>query len=126
MNPRFCVVGGPGRRFTAEEVALPASIAGQVGASVENAHLVADNGRGLDPQAAENSGGLGLHTVRQRAERARGTLHIDSTPGARTRIRITVKLGPKEGQSGRTDGELSFPLRSTPAVSPFAPLTDGS
>ncbi|NPV06494.1 MAG: PAS domain S-box protein [Anaerolineae bacterium] len=63
---------------------------------------VADNGRGLDPQAAENSGGLGLHTMRQRAERAGATLQIDSRPGAGTRIRVTVKLDPEEGQGGRS------------------------
>ena len=47
---------------------------------------VKDNGVAFDPQDAGNSGGLGLTTMRERAERLGGTLEILSNPGEGTTV----------------------------------------
>jgi nitrate/nitrite-specific signal transduction histidine kinase len=54
--------------------------------SVEEIFLeIADNGLGFDPSLG-GGGGFGLASMRQRAERLGGSLRIDSTPGAGTRV----------------------------------------
>jgi signal transduction histidine kinase len=50
--------------------------------------LIGDDGIGFDPQA-EYPGHVGLHTMRERAEKLGGTLQVDSTPGQGTRVRAT-------------------------------------
>ena len=52
---------------------------------------VQDNGVGFDPQA-DYLGHLGLHTMRERVERSRGALEIESAPGAGTTVRVTLPL----------------------------------
>lgn len=53
---------------------------------------VDDNGRGFDPAAAaasdESTGGLGLQTMRERAELSCGIYELDSSPGKGTRVRV--------------------------------------
>lgn len=66
-----------------------------------------DDGVGFDQQAAAAAGGRGLANMRERAARLGGTLAIDSTPGAGTRIsivvplaslkRMTMRLSPRRG-----------------------------
>jgi signal transduction histidine kinase len=51
--------------------------------------LVEDDGIGFDPQA-EYPGHVGLHTMRERADRLGGTLSFESTPGQGTRIRVIL------------------------------------
>jgi signal transduction histidine kinase len=51
--------------------------------------LIRDDGIGFDPKA-EYPGHVGLHTMRERAEKLGGTLHVDSTPGQGTRILATL------------------------------------
>jgi signal transduction histidine kinase len=56
---------------------------------------VQDDGRGFDatqPLPPE-SGHFGLFGMRERVEKLRGELHIDSRPGAGTEIRVRVPLG---------------------------------
>ncbi|MDX1521594.1 MAG: GAF domain-containing protein, partial [Anaerolineae bacterium] len=56
-------------------------------------HLVAiieDNGVGFDPDAAAQSGRLGLVGIRERAEMLDGNLMIESTPGVGTTIYVEV------------------------------------
>jgi signal transduction histidine kinase len=53
---------------------------------------VADDGAGFDP-AATFAGHLGLHTMRERAASARGSLEINSAPWKGTRIRARVPKG---------------------------------
>ena len=53
---------------------------------------VADNGRGFTPEALNDTGGLGLHSMRERAERVGGSLMIDAKPGEGTRIKVRVGL----------------------------------
>lgn len=60
----------------------------------EHAHLtIVDDGSGFDPDALGQSGdtpGLGLLTMRERAEFAGGQFHIASRQGAGTRIEVTI------------------------------------
>jgi len=59
---------------------------------------IEDDGVGFDVQAVgtgyEQRGSLGMVNMRERAELIQGTLHIDSTPGKGTRIRVLVPLRP--------------------------------
>lgn len=54
---------------------------------------IADNGAGFDPKALGQAGhkaGLGLLTMRERAEFAGGRMSLESGPGKGTRIRVEV------------------------------------
>jgi len=58
--------------------------------------LVEDDGEGFDPEAVANampSWGVGLRSMRERAEMLGGTVHVDSEPGAGTRVELRVPLG---------------------------------
>jgi PAS domain S-box-containing protein len=52
---------------------------------------VADNGIGFNPEAVSDKGGVGLVSMRERAERLNSSLTIFSTSGEGTRVRITVQ-----------------------------------
>jgi PAS domain S-box-containing protein len=52
---------------------------------------VADDGAGFDPGAIP-AGHLGLASMRTRAEGVGGRLHVESRPGAGTRVEVTVPL----------------------------------
>jgi signal transduction histidine kinase len=51
---------------------------------------VADNGVGFEPQAVGATGGMGLATMRERAERIGGRLQVLSAPGRGTIVRVVV------------------------------------
>jgi len=51
---------------------------------------VMDNGRAFDPDKPANAGGMGLDTMRERAERLDGSLTITSRPGEGTRVKAGV------------------------------------
>ena len=51
---------------------------------------VADDGCGFAPAAPGDQGGMGLETMRQRAERLGSHLSIESAPGAGTSVRVEV------------------------------------
>jgi signal transduction histidine kinase len=51
---------------------------------------VVDNGRGFDVSQMEEHRGLGLDSMRERAEKLGGTLTFDSVPGEGTRVRVSV------------------------------------
>ena len=53
---------------------------------------VTDNGKGFDPQAIGDQGGMGMSSMRERAGRLRGELAIQSTPGEGTTIQIQVPV----------------------------------
>jgi len=60
---------------------------------------VADRGPGFDPNAArgiEPNGGQGLTGLRDRAESLGGALEIDSTPGAGTKLTLTLPIDAGE------------------------------
>jgi signal transduction histidine kinase len=50
---------------------------------------IEDNGKGFDT-GADFPGHLGLHTMRERAERLKGEFSIESTPGQGTRITVRI------------------------------------
>jgi signal transduction histidine kinase len=52
---------------------------------------VTDNGTGFDPSAVADSGGVGLVSMRERAEKIGGSLQIISSPGEGTTIRVCVR-----------------------------------
>ncbi len=52
---------------------------------------VADNGAGFDLEAARQKGGLGLISMRERAEQLGGSISILSAPGEGTRVIVKVK-----------------------------------
>jgi signal transduction histidine kinase len=58
--------------------------------------VIADNGKGFDVSGSF-PGHLGLHTMRERAERLGGTFTLDSTPGRGSRIEVTVPSRPTDG-----------------------------
>jgi signal transduction histidine kinase len=59
---------------------------------------IEDGGQGFAPEAvAAKTQGIGLSTMRERAEMLGGTLTVDSRPGAGTRITIEVPPGSREG-----------------------------
>lgn len=51
---------------------------------------VGDNGRGFDPQALPDLGGMGLANMRQRVEELGGTLAITSRPGQGTQVKVRI------------------------------------
>ncbi len=66
---------------------------------------IEDNGRGFDPATAAASDGMGLVTMRERAESFGGSLTIDSTPGHG--CRVCARLSPaKATRGGGDDFEL--------------------
>jgi signal transduction histidine kinase len=53
---------------------------------------IADNGIGFNPEAVSDRGGVGLVSMRERAERLDGSLTIISASGEGTRVRINVQM----------------------------------
>jgi len=53
---------------------------------------VADNGRGFDPDAVSDKGGMGLISMRERAEKLGGLLTVLSAPGEGTKVKVSVKV----------------------------------
>jgi signal transduction histidine kinase len=51
---------------------------------------IVDDGRGFDPGAITDQGGMGLVTMRERTERLGGTLTILSAPGEGTRVKVIL------------------------------------
>jgi PAS domain S-box-containing protein len=51
---------------------------------------VVDDGRGFDPEAVRERGGMGLTTMQERAEQVGGRLILQSSPGKGTTVRIVV------------------------------------
>jgi PAS domain S-box-containing protein len=61
-----------------------------------NAHQVEleviDNGQGFDAHPSGEQGGIGLNSMRERAEKRGGALLVTSAPGNGTSIKVTLKL----------------------------------
>jgi signal transduction histidine kinase len=60
---------------------------------------IKDNGQGFDPAVAY-PGHIGLTSMRERANRVGGTIHIESAPGQGTSVRVEIPLKPGNGFSG--------------------------
>lgn len=66
---------------------------------------VRDNGRGFDPEALEDSGGMGLSNIRQRVAALGGSLTIQSAPGQGTLVAVVLRLDEAQtSQRGGQDG----------------------
>jgi PAS domain S-box-containing protein len=52
--------------------------------------VIEDNGRGFNPQSAGN-GGLGLVSIRERAQKLGGSLQVTSAPGKGTTVRVDLE-----------------------------------
>jgi signal transduction histidine kinase len=59
---------------------------------------VRDNGQGFDMAAAGEQGGIGLSSMRERAEHLGGTCTIASVPGQGTQVRVWVRMREQPGQ----------------------------
>ena len=53
---------------------------------------IADDGRGFDLDAGTDVGGIGLSSMRERAEKLGGDLRIVSSPGEGTQVEVQVKV----------------------------------
>ncbi len=67
---------------------------------------IGDNGVGFDPQG-EFPGHLGLRSMRERVEKAGGTLAVESSPGQGTCIRVRI---PTDRNSGGSDARTTSTL----------------
>lgn len=56
---------------------------------------VVDNGSGFDPDTAIHAGGLGLVSMRERAERMGASLAVESAPGKGTTVRVVMRTSPR-------------------------------
>jgi signal transduction histidine kinase len=54
--------------------------------------VVSDSGRGFDVEAGKQNRGLGLVSMQERVHLVHGRLHVESEPGAGTRILAVVPL----------------------------------
>jgi signal transduction histidine kinase len=51
---------------------------------------VVDDGQGFDPKTVSDRGGMGLASMRERAEKLGGSLTVLSAPGEGTRVKVSV------------------------------------
>ncbi|MGB9723739.1 MAG: sensor histidine kinase [Chloroflexia bacterium] len=66
---------------------------------------VADDGCGFDPEQVRREGrGMGLRTMRERAEILGGTFQVASRPGSGTRVTVQVPCSCLSGRSGNEAG----------------------
>ncbi len=59
---------------------------------------VVDNGWGFDPNAIDEQRGMGLASMRERAEKLGGTLVIQSAPGEGTAVKVSVGTHRNSGE----------------------------
>jgi signal transduction histidine kinase len=59
---------------------------------------VADNGTGFDSDAMGGTGGIGLNSMQERAEKLGATLTIGSTPGKGTQVLIRIAEAGTDGE----------------------------
>jgi signal transduction histidine kinase len=53
---------------------------------------VIDNGQGFDPYALDEQGGMGVVSMRERAEKLGGRLAIVSAPGEGTKVKVSIQV----------------------------------
>jgi len=52
---------------------------------------ITDDGRGFDPEAGSEAGGMGLRTMQERAQHLGAQLEIHSSPGAGSSVKVTLQ-----------------------------------
>ena len=57
---------------------------------------ISDNGRGFNPQEKSNSSGIGLQSIRERAQEIGGRLILDTAPGQGTRLQVVIPEEQKQ------------------------------
>jgi signal transduction histidine kinase len=67
---------------------------------------VEDNGKGFDPGAMLDRGGMGLPNMRERIEKLGGELSIRSAPGKGTTVRVALDLPDFKQQAARREREV--------------------
>jgi signal transduction histidine kinase/ligand-binding sensor domain-containing protein len=80
--------------------------------------VIEDNGRGFDPAAPENTRRNGLQNMRSRIEELCGTFTIETSPGVRTCVVISISFA---GKKVLADGVESGRLKENPASSEPSP-----
>lgn len=58
---------------------------------------IVDNGKGFEPEAIQDQGGLGMVSMRERVESMQGEYSITSDPGQGTRIWVSAPLTRRDG-----------------------------
>jgi signal transduction histidine kinase len=64
---------------------------------------ISDTGAGFDVEAGLANGGVGLASMRERAETLGGQFEVTSCPGNGTRVEVRIPLGRGAGQGVRGD-----------------------
>jgi signal transduction histidine kinase len=70
---------------------------------------VSDDGKGFDAADTHDAGGLGLVSMRERAEKIGGELAIHSAPGEGTRVTVTVPPAGRENTPSHSEGPSNHP-----------------
>ena len=70
---------------------------------------VADDGQGFDPADMRDTGGLGLISMQERADKIGGQLTVRSAPGEGTRVTVTVPLAEPENPPSHSEGLSNHP-----------------
>jgi signal transduction histidine kinase len=61
---------------------------------------VRDDGNGFNPALQDHPGGMGMNTMRDRAERLKGSLEIHTSPGEGTEVEVKIPF-PQKGNPSR-------------------------
>jgi signal transduction histidine kinase len=70
---------------------------------------VADDGQGIDPARLKQPTGMGLVGLKERVALAGGTLSVESTPGAGTRVTAHLPIGKEATDDGDPGADLRRP-----------------
>ena len=62
---------------------------------------VEDKGKGFDPDALTDTGGMGLISMRERAERAGGSLRLVAAPGGGTKVLAQLRISSGLGRNSQ-------------------------
>jgi PAS domain S-box-containing protein len=72
---------------------------------VETLLEICDDGVGFVPRSASGAGGLGLASLKERAQKIGAALNIDSAPGSGTLVRVIVPARSAEEETSGVSGE---------------------
>ncbi len=66
---------------------------------------VHDDGKGFNPTLQDHPGGMGMSSMRDRAERLNGSLEVHSSPGEGTKVEVKIPFAKKGNQNRVRKGE---------------------
>jgi signal transduction histidine kinase len=67
---------------------------------------IVDDGIGFKPEALPDRGGMGLKSIRDRAEHIGGSVTIRSQPGEGTSVKVSVQQITVDDQSSETGPKI--------------------